>query len=581
MANVHVPDSEGFLQKLSVEFSTDEQQLFVDNFVTYVKHHEEPDAFVVNFDDVLVWLGFTRRDNAVRLLKRKFVRESDYITAPLSGGAVFQGGGHNKDCYMLTVDAFKNLCMLAETDKGTQVRKYYIRMENTLFKHIVQTNASLQAELGQSKLLQDQMLSRGLVQGNTNISLCYLAKAVLPIGCKTLTLLKIAENIFKFGESNNITQRSPDLDAYFGVKWVIIAVFKCTNRELLEARFRDSPKYAQYKFRSHINKKKSTEAFKFTPRLLNSFMLDVQKEYTKSIYQGISIEERALAVREHESETQRMVAETERLRLSTLSDLIRAGAALTDAERACTPPRIQSAVDNDHTRNEIDNVHLNESELPPAHMHPEDTNGREVYVYDPSDLSTHKMHFKGITEACRKILAASASQIKSASENGFVYQGYRWQLVDRGKVPGTPKDTINHQKYRKTLVARYENGVVLEVLDSQKAWEERLGVSAGAISTSLRKGGASRTAGVHLAFWEDLDEDVQNVYLETHALPPKRANTKCKEVICINASTNCNVGVPFSSLTKLHRETGVTKKIVDKCVLQPTYQHHGYRYVWK
>ena len=31
---------------------------------------------------------------------------------------------------MLNIDTFKNLCMIAKTDKGKEIRKYYVKLEN-------------------------------------------------------------------------------------------------------------------------------------------------------------------------------------------------------------------------------------------------------------------------------------------------------------------------------------------------------------------------------------------------------------------------------------------------------------------
>jgi hypothetical protein len=47
------------------------------------------------------------------------------------------GAGLNKEDIMLNVDTFKSLCMLAKTDKGKEIRKYYVKLENIHNKIIV------------------------------------------------------------------------------------------------------------------------------------------------------------------------------------------------------------------------------------------------------------------------------------------------------------------------------------------------------------------------------------------------------------------------------------------------------------
>jgi phage anti-repressor protein len=38
-------------------------------------------------------------------------------------------GGHNENLYFLTIDCFKSFCMMAGTDRGKEVRKYFIQIE--------------------------------------------------------------------------------------------------------------------------------------------------------------------------------------------------------------------------------------------------------------------------------------------------------------------------------------------------------------------------------------------------------------------------------------------------------------------
>jgi hypothetical protein len=66
-------------QLLLTHFTTEDQQIFVKHFQDYLKYGVDDTLFVVDFDDVYVWLGFTTKGNAKRLLTRKFQEGSDYI----------------------------------------------------------------------------------------------------------------------------------------------------------------------------------------------------------------------------------------------------------------------------------------------------------------------------------------------------------------------------------------------------------------------------------------------------------------------------------------------------------------------
>jgi len=36
---------------------------------------------------------------------------------------------------MLNIDTFKNLCMLAKTKRGKEIRKYYVKMEEIMMEY--------------------------------------------------------------------------------------------------------------------------------------------------------------------------------------------------------------------------------------------------------------------------------------------------------------------------------------------------------------------------------------------------------------------------------------------------------------
>jgi phage anti-repressor protein len=86
-------------------------------------HSDE--QFPVDFDLAWQWLGYTRKDSALDTLKTNFVE-----------GVEFSGtnretpqGGRPSRLYSLTVNCFKELAMLAKTQKGKQVRQYFLECE--------------------------------------------------------------------------------------------------------------------------------------------------------------------------------------------------------------------------------------------------------------------------------------------------------------------------------------------------------------------------------------------------------------------------------------------------------------------
>jgi phage anti-repressor protein len=129
------------LTYLKEQFTEQDQQLFLDSFYLYLQYDSEKD-FVINLDDIYQWIGFANKGNAKRTLENNFTKGEDYKNLLLrtekqvKDGKNLGGAGLNEESLMLNVDTFKNLCILAKTDKGKEIRKYYVKMEKCLHSYL-------------------------------------------------------------------------------------------------------------------------------------------------------------------------------------------------------------------------------------------------------------------------------------------------------------------------------------------------------------------------------------------------------------------------------------------------------------
>jgi phage anti-repressor protein len=129
---------------------------------------ESQDEYPVDFDDAWEWVYESRKDSAKRALVKDFVEGVDYIFLNTQGSSnardgishrivgnsdVCDGGrGRPSEKIYLTVDCFKQFCMMAGTPRGKQVRLHYLEIERK-FK-------AAQAAL--STTSSHNVLSRGL-----------------------------------------------------------------------------------------------------------------------------------------------------------------------------------------------------------------------------------------------------------------------------------------------------------------------------------------------------------------------------------------------------------------------------------
>jgi phage anti-repressor protein len=115
--------------------------------------------FVVDLDDAWGWLGYAEKRNAVRKLTHHYKENTDYTFArsgerdvPLSFGV---SSANIAGQYMLTVDCFKGLAMMAETDQGDAVRAYFMQCEKEA-KAAAAKIPLLEAELTRLRELMEQ-----------------------------------------------------------------------------------------------------------------------------------------------------------------------------------------------------------------------------------------------------------------------------------------------------------------------------------------------------------------------------------------------------------------------------------------
>jgi len=90
--------------------------------------------YPVDFNDAWEWVGYSRKDVALEMLKANFVDVEDFN---LRNIVEVQIEGTRKvkrpmTAITLTSDCFKEFCMMAGTDKGREVRRYFIAAEKRL-----------------------------------------------------------------------------------------------------------------------------------------------------------------------------------------------------------------------------------------------------------------------------------------------------------------------------------------------------------------------------------------------------------------------------------------------------------------
>lgn len=117
----------GVIAIAGAERSTKEDDLAIVLAQPFELIAQSTDEYPVDFDLAWQWIGYSTKGNAKRKLEADFIEGVDYIfisTDKNSGDT-----GRPSDHVLLTVDCFKQFCMMAGTERGKQVRLYFIDIE--------------------------------------------------------------------------------------------------------------------------------------------------------------------------------------------------------------------------------------------------------------------------------------------------------------------------------------------------------------------------------------------------------------------------------------------------------------------
>lgn len=250
----------------------DDKELFVKHFHLYLIYGTDPTKFVVDLDDVWQWLGFSRYDVAKRVLLKNFVEKEDYevfhpkVENPL--------GGRPKDYIRLNVESFKSLCIMSETVKGKQTRRYYSKIESAFFKIMEKQSQMAIKEMEEEKLRvmvemkqqKQHEIQKKLIETNKNTPLVYILK-----------IQETDENnfIIKIGETDDIEKRITSLRQEYK-DCVLIDVFPCFRPHAVEQYILHRNDVSKHRFIA-TETIKISEDFKYTDLLkiikknLNSF----------------------------------------------------------------------------------------------------------------------------------------------------------------------------------------------------------------------------------------------------------------------------------------------------------------------
>lgn len=226
---------------LNNEFTDDEQKIFLQHFQGFLNKDDE---FIINIEFTFKWIGFTRKDNTKRLLEKHFIQNIDYIC---NNNIVFLSKEENyknkegrpNEIILMTPNTFKQLCILANTEKGKKVRLYYIKMENIVMKYLKEKN-----KINEELLKQFEKEKQEAIQNAKNIeyALQVEQEKIIRITNRRVQkekkghivyIYKESKYKYKIGQSTDIAKRE-NTHGCSNTQNEIVYTKRCCNSKLLE-----------------------------------------------------------------------------------------------------------------------------------------------------------------------------------------------------------------------------------------------------------------------------------------------------------------------------------------------------------
>jgi phage anti-repressor protein len=162
---------------LNTEFTNEEQQWYIANLYIYMNYHPIND-YPINLENVFSMIGFANKGNAMKTIKNNFTKDEDYKIIIFRTEKNLNSkdlGGRPTETVMLNVDTFKNLCMLTKTDKGKEIRRYYVKLEN-IYNKLIQEEIEEKERLLQAK--RDELVEKDFELKNMNDTINKQEKAL-------------------------------------------------------------------------------------------------------------------------------------------------------------------------------------------------------------------------------------------------------------------------------------------------------------------------------------------------------------------------------------------------------------------
>jgi len=167
---------------------------FIEDFFNIANEKFNDNDILIDFNKVIEWLD-VRKDNLKRLLIKYFSEKFDYKIKSVKKYNKNNHGSNYIEIITITPDCFKELCMLSQTAKAKEVRKYYLSVEKLIKKYHHHIEEQLYKKIG---LLEKNQKPKINIKGGV----IYFFEAL-----NNIKLDDLEKDLYKLGKTSNKKNR--------------------------------------------------------------------------------------------------------------------------------------------------------------------------------------------------------------------------------------------------------------------------------------------------------------------------------------------------------------------------------------
>ena len=433
--NINVENK--MINKLNTTFTEDEQKWYIANLYMYMHYHPTND-YPINLEHIFSMIGFANKENAKRTLKNNFIEGEDYkkllvrtdeqvilykenpINSKNLGGA-----GLNKEDVFLNIDTFKNLCMLAKTKKGKEIRKYYVKLEmiyNELIREEFEEQKNqlegCQKQLENKDLEKKREVEMTLKNSFDKRNLVYLIKITINY-----------EIIYKFGYTDDIVTRLRTHKNQIGEDIELVYCIESKDNKILEKLLIDY--LEQYKFRVKriINGRQQTELLKVNDiQMIKDKLIELNKDVENDKLLVIKLKNKIIDLENENIELKKQLLKDEYV--NELKNKIE------ELEKCI----LEYKLDDNNNKPFIENEDIVEDRIHKK---------RQVDKIDPTTLNILET-YDCINTIIIKNTEYSYNGLYRSIKKNNVYKGFRWNYIGE-KINPTNKIVKDSSKIERVI----------------------------------------------------------------------------------------------------------------------------------